>query len=348
MLDVVFHLLHLVLDGSNALVHRLSVELGDFAHRFLYQLKDVVHDNLATEQVLKGLHLLEHVLQLLFPRFLILLKDFIDSILEEYPFQRVVMPFVFKFTEPDFQLSLQKVSGVVGVVDEYVLDRKELRLVVHDDASIRGDVAFAVGECVKSIYGLVRRHVVREVDYDVHLIGGHVFDFLDLDFPLVLCLQDGVFDHLRGLPIRDFRYGDSILVDFIDFGADFHASASGSVLVIAAIGIASCREVRINREILALENVYRGIKEFIEIVRQYFGCHSHGNSFRALSQEKRKSNRKLGRLLIATVVGGHPVGDFRVEDNFLREFAQSSFYVTRSGVGVACQYIAPVSLAVNQ
>ena len=190
MLDVVLDLLHLVLDRGDLLVHGLGVELGYLADRLLDELVDVIHGDLPAEEVLVVLHLGEHIVKLLFPTLLVLLENLVNPVLEEYPLKGVVMPLVLEFVEADAQLPFQKILGVVGVIDEYVLDTQELRLVVHNHAGVRGDVALAVGEGVESVYRLVRGDIVRQVDDDLHLVRGHVLDLLDLDLSLFLSLDD--------------------------------------------------------------------------------------------------------------------------------------------------------------
>ena len=100
------------------------------------------------------------------------------------------MPLVLQLLKTDPELPFQKVPGVIGVVDQDVLDREELGLAVHDHTGVGRDVALAVGESVKGIYSLVGRHVVRKVDNDLHLVGRHVLDLLDLYLALVLGLDD--------------------------------------------------------------------------------------------------------------------------------------------------------------
>ena len=66
------------------------------------------------------------------------------------------MPVFFEFAFADFKLSSQQFFRVFGIVDEDVLHAEELRLVVHDDAGIRGYCALAVRECVQRVDRLVR------------------------------------------------------------------------------------------------------------------------------------------------------------------------------------------------
>ena len=78
------------------------------------------------------------------------------------------------------------------------------------------------------------------------------------------------------------------------------------------------------------------------------GLHAHGDAFRALREQEREAHRELGRLLVAAVVGGHPVGDLRVEDHFLGELGEPRLDVSGRGVGVAGEDVAPVSLAIHR
>ena len=258
------------------------------------------------------------------------------------------MPLVLKLREPDLQLPLEKISRVVRVVDQDVLDREELRLVVHDDAGVRGDVALAVRERVEGVDGLVRGHVVRKMDEDLDLLRGHVLNLLDLDLALVLGLQDGVDEDVGCLSVGDLGHRDGVLVDFLDPGAHLHASAPRSVLVVAAVRRAAGREVRVDREVLALENLDRCVDQLVEVVRQNLGGHADGDSLGTLCEKQREAYRQFGRLLVAPVVGCHPIGDLRIEDDLLGELAQTGLDVTGSRVAVAGQNVTPVTLAVDQ
>ena len=101
------------------------------------------------------LHLGEDFVKLDFPGLLILFEDFVDPVLEEYLFERGVVPIAFKFIKLYLELTSEQFLGVGGVVFEDIVDREELRFVVYDDAGVRGDVRFAVCEGVKGVDGLV-------------------------------------------------------------------------------------------------------------------------------------------------------------------------------------------------
>ena len=340
--------LHLGLDGVNLLVEGLGVELGDLADRLLHEAVDVVHRDRAVQQVLVLLHLREDVVELLLPGALVLLEDLVDAVLEEDALERIPVPLVLQLAELDFELAAQDVAGVVGVVLEDVVHGEELRLAVLDDAGVRGDGGLAVREGVEGVDGLVRGYVVGEVDDDLDLLRGHVLDLLDLDLALFAGLQDGVDQHVGGLPVGDFRDVDRVLVDLLDLGADLDDAAALAGVVLAAVGVAAGREVGIELIRLLPQDGDGGVEKLVEVVRENLGGHTDGDAFRALREQERETHRELGRLLVAAVVGGHPAGDLRVEDHFLGEFRQAGLDVTRGGVGVAGQDVTPVTLAVHQ
>ena len=245
------------------------------------------------------------------------------------------------------QLCKQQVAGVPGAVLEYVIDREELRLVVHNHAGIRSDGRFAVSKGIEGVYGLVRRDIVRQVDEDFHLVGGHILNLLDFDFVLLLGLYYGVNEQLGGLAVRELGDGDGALVDFLDAGTHLHYAAPAPLHIFGAVGEASCREVGIDFIRLSLQDGDGSVDEFVEVVGQNLGGHTHTDTFGTLCEQQRETDRELGRLLVASVVAVHPVGDFRVENHLLGKFAQPCLYVTRSSVGITCEDVSPVTLAIH-
>ena len=123
-----------------------------------------------------------------------------------------------------------------GVVFEYVVDREELRLILLDYAGIGINRCFAVGECVQSVYCLVRGNVVRKVDYDFNLFGCHVLNLLDLDLPLVLGFQDRIDEDMGSLSEWYFRDCNSVLVDFLDACAHLDLPSALAGVVFRAVG----------------------------------------------------------------------------------------------------------------
>ena len=135
------------------------------------------------------------------------------------------MPVILQLIQPYLKLHPKKVLGVLGAVSEHVIHIEELRLLVHDDAGIRRNRNLAVREGIERIDGLVRRHVVREMNQDFHLVRGQVVNFLYLDLALVLCLEDGIDDNMGCFTIRYLADSQCVFVYFVYLRPDFHNSS---------------------------------------------------------------------------------------------------------------------------
>ena len=347
VIQLVLDVPHLTLDREDLLVDGFGVELGNLADRFFNQLEDVLAHDFAAEEVLVLLHPGENLVDLGVPVALVLFQHLVDPVLEEDALQGVVVPFSFQFVQFDAQLFTQQLHRMEGVVAQDLLDVEELGLVVLDDAGVGGDAGLAVREREKRVDGLVGRDVVGQVDDDFDLGCRHVLDLLDLDLALILGFQDGIDDDLGGLAVGDLRDGDGVLVALLDLGADLDHAAAAPFLVLRAVGVTAGGEVRIELDLLAFQDVDGGVEQLVEVVRQDLRRHADCDAFCALREQERETHRELDRLLVATVVGRHPVRDLGVEDDFLGELAQARLDVTRGGVAVAGEDVTPVSLAVD-
>ena len=268
MLQLVAEVCNLLFYAADLLFYGLNIELGNLADRFFYQFEDIVHDDLPANHVLVLLHGIEHLLKLNLPGLLILLQDLVNAVLEEDLLKGIVVPVVLKLVQLYLQLAAQKLLGVVGAVLKYIFHAQELRLVVHNHAGVGGDGSLAVREGIKGVDCLVRGYVVGQVNQNLHLCRGHILNLLDLDFALVLGLQYGI-DHLAGgLSVRNFRYGDGVLVNFLYAGANLYHAATLAVHVFGTFGEASGREVRIQFVRLTFQNGYRCVQKLVEVMGQ--------------------------------------------------------------------------------
>ena len=129
-----------------------------------------------------------------------------------------------------------------------------------------------------------------------------------------------------------FRDCNSVLVDFLDACAHLDLPSALAGVVFRAVGKTSGREVGIDLIRLAFQNRDRGVNEFIEVVGEDFGGHTDRNTLCALGKEDREADGELCRLLVSAVIGGHPVGHFRVENNLLGKLGKSGLYVPRSRI----------------
>ena len=152
---------------------------------------------------------------------------------------------------------------------------------------------------------------------------------------------------MRGLAEGDFGNGHGGLVHLFDAGTDLDLSAAAAVVVLRAVRESAGREVRIEFVFLSFQYSYRRIYQLIEIVRKDFRGHTDSDAVSSLGEQQRKADRQFGRFLVATVVGCHPAGEFRFENDFFREFGQTCLNVTGGGIRVAGKDVSPVTLALH-
>ena len=102
---------------------------------------------------------------------------------------------------------------MLGRAAQDLRNPEEVRLLVPDDARVRGDRHLAVGEGVERVDGLVRRLVGRDLNDDFDLVGRIVVDLSDLDLALVVGLNDRILDRLGGRGIGNLGDGKRPFVD---------------------------------------------------------------------------------------------------------------------------------------
>ena len=237
---------------------------------------------------------------------------------------------------------------MVCVVLQNLVDREEGGLVVPDHAGVGGYLGLALGEGVEGVYGLVGGDIGRKMDDNLHFLGGHIVNLLDVDLLLVLGFEDAVNDALGGLSVRNLRDGDGGLVHFVDAGTHLDHAAATALVVLGAVCDTAGREVRQEGIGLSLEDGYGSIQELIEVVGKNLGAETGGNAFRSLGQQQWEAHREFRGFLVTAVVGGHPRGYLGVKDHFLGKLGQPGLDVTGRSVGVSGENVTPVSLAVNQ
>jgi hypothetical protein len=93
--------------------------------------------DLSLEELLIGLHLSEYCLELILPCLSVSFENLVDLVLKEYLFKRTIMPVVLQFIKSDLQLLAEQSFSVVGTIDEYIINREELWLMVDDNTGVR-------------------------------------------------------------------------------------------------------------------------------------------------------------------------------------------------------------------
>ena len=91
-----------------------------------------------------------------------------------------------------------------------------------------------------------------------------------------------------------------------------------------------------------------GVDELHEVVGQNLRGQTHGDAVGALRQQQRELDGQRDGLLVAAVVGAHPLGGLAVEDHLEGEFREARLDVTARRGFVAREDVAPVALAVDE
>ena len=272
----------------------------------------------------------------------------IDALLDEDPLERGVEEFLAQFAAFDLQLCAQQPERLLGGVSQHLADGHESRLVVLDHAAIHVHALLAVGEGVERVDRLVRRYARGQMDQDLHLARRVVVHLADLDFPLLVGLDDGVDQGARRVAIGDFGDGQRAVVHLRDPRPDLHHAAAVAVVVLRHVHQAARLKVGVEREFLAAQTGHGGVDQLVEIVRQDLRRQSHGDALRPLRQQQGELDRQADRLAVAPVVRLLPDGRLGVKHRLEREPREARLDVSRCRRAVAREDVAPVSLAVDQ
>ena len=258
------------------------------------------------------------------------------------------MPRFVQLVETDLQLAAQQVSGVLGRAAQDFAHAQEVGLLVADDARIGRNGDFAVGECVERVDGLVARLVAGHVYDDLDLLGRVVVHAADLDLALLVGADDRLLDRLGGRRVGYFGDGERAFVNLRDARAHLHRPAPQSVVVAAHVRQAPRGEVGPQLEVAALEVGDRRVDQLVEVVGQDFRGQAHGDAVGTLGQQQRELDGQRHGLLVAAVVGAHPLRGLAVEHHVEGEFRQPRLDVSAGRRLVAREDVAPVALAVDQ
>ena len=188
------------------------------------------------------------------------------------------MPGLLQFAKFNLQLELQQVACPVRIGPEDVGDPHEHRLVIEHHATVWRQTHFTIRESIQRIEHLVRRHVVGQMNHHLHLVGGVVFHFFDLDLALVVGFQNAVNQRTRSDPVRHLTDHQRLVVQLVNPGTHAHPVPPEAVVVVFDIRHAPRRKVRIKFESLVLVVRNARIDEFDEVVRQNLACQPHGNA----------------------------------------------------------------------
>ena len=148
--------------------------------------------------------------------------------------------------------------------------------------------------------------------------------------------------------VRNLVDYQSLVVNDTDFSAVADLAALCAVIVAAHIDGAAGREVGVDLEILAAQDMYGSVNQLVEVVGQDEGGHAHADALHALGEQQRELDGQRDGLAVTAVVGNLPLGGLVVEDHLLGERGETRLDVTGSRRIVASENVTPVTLRVDE
>ena len=258
------------------------------------------------------------------------------------------MPRLVQLVKAYFKLAAQQTPRILGRAAKDLLHTHEVRLLVTDDARIGRDGYLARGEGVEGVDGLVARLVVRYMDHYLDLVGRQIVHLLDTYLAPLVGLHDRILYRLRGRGKGYLRNGERPFVDLRDTRPHLDRATAQAVVVARHIHDTARREIGIQLEILPAKVCDTCVNQLVEVMRQDLGRQTYGNTVGALRQQQRELDRKCHGLLVAAIVGAHPLRGLAVEDNLQGKLRQPSLDISARGSLVAREYVAPVTLTIYQ
>ena len=323
----------------------VDVETGDPADAELEQLLDVGFRDLAGQLVQErrqaGAHLGMHRLG-----GLAFLDPLIDAVLDEQLRERLLVEALLQALQLELELAAEIVHQPFGHQAKDLADGHHPRIAAMDHHDVRRDVDLALGVGIELPDRFIGMDAARQLDLDLHLLRRIVVDGGDLDLAGLDRLLDVLHQSLGRNPGRDFADHQRLVVDHVDVGPHPHAAAA--IVVFGNIHDAGGEEIGEALERTSFEDRHLGIDKLVEVVWQDAGGETDGDPLRSQHQDHRQLGGQRYRLAVAAIIGIDKLGDFRIEQDFMRQGRQPAFDITGGRGRIAGMDVAEVSLAVDE
>ena len=147
---------------------------------------------------------------------------FIDPFLDEYFFERRIMPCFFKFTTFNFKFKLQQGNGLISIDPEDFADSNKLRFIIFNDTTVGRNRNFAIGKGKQGINGFIGRHSRNQMDHDFNLIRSIIVNFLDFYFAFIIGFNDRFNKRSCSSSERHFGNNQCFTILFLNRSPDFN------------------------------------------------------------------------------------------------------------------------------
>ena len=226
----------------------------------------------------------------------------VDALFNEPFFERLVMPLLLEFALLYFQFLTEQFQGVAHRSLKDFGYRGKARLVLLDYAGIGRNGNLTVGKCVQCIDCNIGRNARLKFYQNFGIFGGVVVNFPDFYLVLLVGFQYGVDDSAGCLSVWNLLDCQGFLINLFDAGTDEQFSTALTVVVAAHIDKTASGEVGIKLHGLVAEHCNTAVEQLVEVVRKNYRVETYGNTFYALSKQKRELYRQVYRFLLTTVV----------------------------------------------
>ena len=318
----------------------------DAADGDLEQAVDVVFGHLADKKLAVGGHAVPDFGAHLFGRFGGF-EALVDAVFDEDLLEGEPVPAVGEFLQLELELGPDLILEPLGEDLQNLGDGHLLRAIAVDDGEVRVDRHLALGVGVKLRLDLVGINAAGEVQHDLHLFSGAIFDRGDLELAALGGLLDGGDQRFGGGVEGHFPNGDRLFVlGDVDPGPHPHLAAA--VVVFLGIHKAALLEVGEQGDLFAPQKVDLGLEQLPKIVRHDFGGHADGNTFGAEHEHHRHLGGQEDRLILTAIVGRLVGRELFVEQRFPRQRRQPTLDITGRRRRVAGEDIAVIPLPLDE
>ena len=174
------------------------------------------------------------------------------------------------------------------------------------------------------------------MNQDLHSLSCVILNLANLDFALVVGLQNGVYQARRRRAKGNFRDRQGLLINHADACTNTDLATAVAIIVSRGIGNASRREIWHQLEATPLQMLDGCVNQLYKVVRHDLRRQTHRNTLSALRQKQWEFHRKRQGFTSTTIIARLPISDLRIEGYLQSKLAQARLDITRGRGTIAC------------
>ena len=271
---------------------------------------------------------------------------FIDSLLNEDPFQRPCPEFVFQVAHFNVELFSESIHQMVCMELDLFTYSYDFRQTIHYHQRIHAYFLLAICRSVEYIHHIFGVHSSLPTYFDIGLFRSVVIDGGYLQLPSGISLLYRLYERGGSDFIWKFLYYKFLWIRCVELGPDGHLSPS--VVVVGDIHCASCREVGIYFKILTSQGLLLALQYFKYVMGEDFGGHTYGDAAGSCNGNYRYLCLEYYRLFVSSVIGVYIFGDLGRIQYFLCKGFETTLYVSGGSGTISGEDVSIVTLAFDE